>query len=376
MSAPLPLLEALALVPDPRSRRGRIHPLVSVLGLSVTALLAGCTSLAAVAQFGHDRGNALAFPLGFRRGKTPNASALGKIFRRLNVAAPEAALTTWLTARGADTGHLAMDGKTLTGSADGDVPGRHLLAAYATAHQAVVSQLEVARTTNEHKAALRLLGVLPLAGRVITADAMFTHRDVCDTITHGGGDYLLAVKGNQGNLKADLDAEFADEANRPPLRAAAGGRRAADGDHAEQRARADREADAHQHDGVERLLAGLAEVSPGGAGGAGTAGEGGGDRGGGVLHHQPGPFPSGCRPAAGVGAGALGDRERPAPRAGRVPRGGCVSGAHRVVPAGAGGPAEHRPAPTRRGGGDQPGGRHAAVRRPPRRGVTADQDVV
>jgi len=229
MSAPLSLLEALALVPDPRSRHGRIHPLVAVLGLTVTALLAGCRSLAAVAQFGHDRGNAVAFPLGFRRGQTPNASALGKIFRRLNVPALEAALTTWLAARGATDGHLAMDGKTLTGSADGDVPGRHLVAAYATAHAAVVGQLEVARTTNEHKAALRLLGVLPLAGRVVTADALFTHRDVCDTLTHAGGDYLLAVKGNQATLEADLKAEFADEANRSPLRAAAGGRRAADG---------------------------------------------------------------------------------------------------------------------------------------------------
>lgn len=221
MPTPLSLLEALALVPDPRSRHGRIHPLVAVLGLTVTALMAGCRSLAAVAQFGRDRGNAVAFPLGFRRGKTPNASALGKVFRRLDVAALEAALSAWLAGRGADTGHLALDGKTLRGSADGDVPGRHLVAAYATAHAAVVGQLEVARTTNEHKAALQLLGVLPLAGRVVTADAMFTHRDVCDTITHAGGDYLLAVKDNQGTLKADLEHEFADGANCSPLRAAA-----------------------------------------------------------------------------------------------------------------------------------------------------------
>lgn len=221
MPAPLSLLEALALVPDPRNARGRIHPLVAVLGLTVTALMAGCRSLDAIAQFGRDRGNALAFPLGFRRGKTPNKSALGKIFRRLDVPALEAALRTWLAGRGATDGHLAVDGKTLTGSADGPVPRRHLVAAYATEHAAVVGQLEVARTTNEHKAALQLLGVLPLSGRVITADAMFTHRDVCDTITHAGGDYLLAVKGNQGSLKADLDAEFADGANRSPLRTAA-----------------------------------------------------------------------------------------------------------------------------------------------------------
>jgi hypothetical protein len=58
-----------------------------------------------------------------------------------------------------------------------------LPAAFATEHAAVVGLLAVARTTNEPKAALRLLGVLPLAGKVVTADAMFTHPDVCDTIT-------------------------------------------------------------------------------------------------------------------------------------------------------------------------------------------------
>ena len=229
VAATLCLLEALALVPDPRSRHGRIHPLVAVLGLTVTALLAGCRSLDAIAQFGRDRGLALAAPLGFRRGKTPNKSALGKIFRRLDLAALEAALTAWLVARGATEGHLALDGKTLTGSADGAVPGRHLVAAYAAEHAAVVGQLEMARTTNEHKTALKLLGVLPLAGRVVTADAMFTHRDVCDTITDAGGDDLLAVKGNQETLKADLEAEFAPEANRSPLRPKAVRRGAANG---------------------------------------------------------------------------------------------------------------------------------------------------
>lgn len=221
MTTSLPLIEALALIPDPRSRRGRIHPLVAVLGLTVVGLLAGCQSLDAIAQFGRDRGMALAVALGFRRARTPNKSALGKIFRRLDVAAVEAALLAWLESRGATAGHLALDGKTLAGSRQAEIPGRHLVAVFATEHAAVIGQLEMARTTNEHKAALQLLGVLPLAGRVITADAMFTHRDVCDTITSAGGDYLLAVKDNQETLKADLEAEFADAANFSPLPRAA-----------------------------------------------------------------------------------------------------------------------------------------------------------
>jgi hypothetical protein len=207
--APLSLAEAFALIPDPRDRRGRQHPLVAMLSLSAVAILAGCRSLQAITQFGRDHGLGLAHALGFRKAKTPAASTFSELFRVLDAGAVEDALRVWLGARGAGTGdHLALDGKTARGSADGAVPGVHLLAAFATADAAVLGQLEVARTTNEHKAALRLLGVLPLAGKVVTADAMFTHTDVCDTITDAGGDYLLAVKDNQETLLADIVATF------------------------------------------------------------------------------------------------------------------------------------------------------------------------
>lgn len=232
MSRPLSLLEAFALVPDPRSRQGRVHPLVAILSLTTVAMLAGAKSLEAVAQFGRDRGLALAHALGFRRAKTPNKSALSKVFRRLDPAAVEEALRAWLTGRGATAaGHLALDGKTLIGSKAGGLPGRHLLSAYATGHAAVLGQLEVARTTNEHKAALRLLGVLPLSGAVVTADAMFTHRDVCDTITDAGGDYLLSVKDNQEALHRDIADAFTATAGFSPLPAADRVGRAADGEY-------------------------------------------------------------------------------------------------------------------------------------------------
>lgn len=221
----LSLVEAFALVPDPRHRCGRHHPLVAVLSLTTVALLAGCKSLHAIAQFGRDHGAPLAHALGFRRAKTPAASTLCELFQALDPDALDTALRTWLNTRGAADGdHLALDGKTARGSG-GLAPAVHLLAAYATEHAAVIGQLRVAATTNEHKTALRLLGVLPLAGKVVTADAMFTHRDVCDTITDAGGDYLLAVKDNQETLASDLKAMFAEEANlSPPPAAAAAGR--------------------------------------------------------------------------------------------------------------------------------------------------------
>ena len=218
---PLSLVEAFALVPDPRDPRGRHHPLVAVPSLAAVAMLAGCKSLQAVAQFGRDHGLPLAHALGFRRAKTPAASTFCVLFAALDPDALDAALRAWPAARGADGGHLALDGKAARGSGGSHGPAAHLLAAYATGHAAVVGQLRVAATTSEHKAALRLLGVLPPAGKVVTADAMFTHRDVCDTITDAGGDYLLAVENNQEALAVDLEAMFADGADLSPPPAAA-----------------------------------------------------------------------------------------------------------------------------------------------------------
>ena len=80
----LALTDALAAVPDPRSRHGRIHPLPAVLALVVLGLLMGKKSLAAVSRLGRLYGTPLAHALGFRRGKTPAKSMLSEQLRALN----------------------------------------------------------------------------------------------------------------------------------------------------------------------------------------------------------------------------------------------------------------------------------------------------
>jgi DDE_Tnp_1-associated/Transposase DDE domain len=214
----LSLVAALATVPDPRSPKGRRHPLTAVLSLTVVAMLAGMTSLEAIAQFGRQRGQALAHALGFFGPKTPSKSFFSKLFRRLDVLALEAALTRWILSRQQDDwSHIAIDGKAVRGSADGAVPGIHLLSAFVPAAAAVIGQLRVDGKTNEHKAALRLLGVLPLAGQLVTGDAMFTHRDVAQAIVDQGGDYLLIVKDNQPELSQQIQAALHDDAAFSPL---------------------------------------------------------------------------------------------------------------------------------------------------------------
>jgi hypothetical protein len=216
----LSLVEALALVPDPRKLRGRRHPLVAVLSLTVVAVLAGMKSLEAIAQFGRDHGPTLAHALGFRRGKTPVKSMLSELFRALDVEAFERAVQVWLRGRQAEEASwrtIAVDGKTLKGSRDGAAPAVHLLSAFVPAAAVVLAQLRVSSKTNEHKAGLRLLRILPLAGKVVTAGAMFPHRDVAETIRQAGGDYLLTVKDNQPELREQIRAALHDDAAFSPL---------------------------------------------------------------------------------------------------------------------------------------------------------------
>jgi hypothetical protein len=152
-------------------------------------MLSGAKSYEAIAQFGRQKGHALAFVLGFRRGKTPAKSTFSILFRVLDIAAFEEALARWIRSRlpHEDELLLCLDGKTARGSRDGEVPGQHLVCAYAPHVQAVVAQLRVDAKTNEHKAALELLGVLSVRGRIVTGDAMFCQRDLCEAIIKKGG---------------------------------------------------------------------------------------------------------------------------------------------------------------------------------------------
>ena len=212
MDAPT-LFDELATVPDPRSRHGQRHPLSAILGMVALAMLMGRTSLAGIARFGRQYGPSLAFALGFTRGKTPSLSTLSRTLAALDADAVETVLARWVAARldPADAEHISLDGKTLRGSRDGDVPGVHLVAAFAPHAQAVLAQIRVDAKTNEHKAALELLGILPVAGKVVIGDAMFCQRDLAEKVVGEGGDYLLVVKDNQEALKVDIQAGFAFE---------------------------------------------------------------------------------------------------------------------------------------------------------------------
>jgi hypothetical protein len=173
------LLEVFEALDDPRDASGRRHPLTAILTQATVAMLGGARSLEAIAQFGRDRGEGFAASLGYRRPVPPCKATFHLVFKALDAGALESALSRWLRGRaGSGWRAMSVDGKTLRGATGEQLPGVHLLAAYAHEARTAIAQMPVDGKTNEHKAALELLGVLPLQGKVVVGDAMFCQRDL------------------------------------------------------------------------------------------------------------------------------------------------------------------------------------------------------
>lgn len=215
------LAAALGGVPDPRRPRGwdPAHPpapLGALLSACVAAVLCGARSLYAIAQWGREmrrQDPALLADLGLPAGTSPCVATLHRVFKALDVDAFEQAVGDWLAQTGVrPTEAIALDGKTLRGIHGEDIPGVHLVAAYAHEAQVVLTQLRTTGKGQEIAAAKRLLDRLPLAGRVVTADALLTQREVCERVVAGGGDYFLPVKENQPALEADIAGAFSPAA--------------------------------------------------------------------------------------------------------------------------------------------------------------------
>jgi DDE family transposase len=186
-------------------------------------MLCGARSYSVIAEWGRNYGTHIARALGFRY-TPPCAATLHLVFRRLDCARFEAQLGAWVESVVASlspgTGGLpvsepavALDGKTLRGSRKQGAPGVHRLSALAHQVGVTLAQQAVADKTNESTAAETVLSQLVLTGRVVTMDALLTQTAVAQTIVDTGGDYVMVVKANQPQLRADMALIFAE----PPV---------------------------------------------------------------------------------------------------------------------------------------------------------------
>src|SRR5664279_1766242 len=205
--APAALLAALNAVPDPRKRRGVRHRLPGILAIAACAGIAGARSFVAVAEWA-----AAATPAGLAKlgvtGDAPSESTFRRTINRLESNGLDFILGAWAELREVNPKELrviAVDGKSLRGSATGGGRCRHLLAAFTHISGMVLGQLDVALKTNEIPMFSTLLDNIELFGVLVTADALHCQKDHAKyLVEQRGAHYLLTVKGNQPTLRKQL----------------------------------------------------------------------------------------------------------------------------------------------------------------------------
>ena len=104
---------------------------------------------------------------------------------------------------------IAIDGKTLRGSHDGELKSPiHMVSAWSSANGVVLGQEKTAEKSNEITAIPELLRSLEIKGCIVSVDAMGCQREIAEQIIRQKGDYLLVLKGNQGNLHEEVKSFF------------------------------------------------------------------------------------------------------------------------------------------------------------------------
>lgn len=196
-----------ATLRDPRVRGRCAHRLLDLVCIAICAVIAGADDWTMVAAFARQRADWLRtfLPL---PGGVPAHDTFERVFARLDPVAFARCFLRWTQALAEGLGlkHLAIDGKSLCGSASQTrgLRALHLVSAWATENHLVLGQIAVAAKSNEITAIPELLELLVLTGALVTIDALGCQKDIAAQIVAQGGDYLLSVKENQPTLLRDI----------------------------------------------------------------------------------------------------------------------------------------------------------------------------
>ena len=203
-------------LPDPRSENAR-HDLLEIVTIALCAVLCGAETCVDMALFGEAKEPLLRQFLELEHG-VPSHDTFSRVFRLLEPAAFHAAFSRFMAAFAEGCqGVVAIDGKTARRSFDraSATSPVHLLSAWGCEQRLVLAQRRVAQEGNEITAMAALLALLDLDGRLVTADAMHCQRATAQTILDRGGDYVLALKGNQPELLEEVRLLLDDPAAPP-----------------------------------------------------------------------------------------------------------------------------------------------------------------
>jgi predicted transposase YbfD/YdcC len=207
MAATLPrsIKKHFRSLPDPRVVGRSRHRLIDIIVLAICGVIGNCDDWPDIVQFAKSR------RAWFKRflelpGGVPSHDTFERVFTALDPRAFERCCLSWLRAAAdvVGVGHIAIDGKTLRGSASGALRPLHLVSAWATQANLTLGQVAVDPDGNEITAIPKLLELLDLAGALVTIDAIGCQKAIAKQIVAAGGDYVLVVKGNQEQLLDDI----------------------------------------------------------------------------------------------------------------------------------------------------------------------------
>jgi predicted transposase YbfD/YdcC len=206
--------EIFSELPDPRAENA-LHDLRELLFIALLATLCGATSCTDMALFARMKFYLLEPILKLSHG-LPSHDTFSRVFRMLDPVAFERCFRTFMKEFAAAAkikpprGVVALDGKALRrGYERGKSHMPPVMVTAWAAQTRMVLASALAADNNEAAAAMQLIELLQLKGCVVTADALHCHRAMAEAIVKRGGDYVLAVKGNQPALLADAEAAIA-----------------------------------------------------------------------------------------------------------------------------------------------------------------------
>ncbi|MDR2843789.1 MAG: ISAs1 family transposase, partial [Candidatus Symbiothrix sp.] len=204
MQTPLSYFTGLT---DPRVDRTKDHLMEDIIFITLAAVICGAETWNDIENYGKAKETWLRQYLRLPNG-IPSHDTFNRFFSALDPDEFDQAFLSWIKdiSTLTDGDVVSIDGKTLCGSRAGDSKRVvHIVSAWSKANQLSLGQVKVDAKSNEITAIPKLLEVLVIKGCLVTIDAMGCQRDIAAKIIDKGGDYLLAVKGNQGCLEEDAE---------------------------------------------------------------------------------------------------------------------------------------------------------------------------
>jgi len=206
------LFDRLQSLEDPRARRGMRHHQRSLLATILCAVVSGAQGSTAISEWVKRLSIPMLRRLRCRRAadgsyERPSEPTIRRMLKTVDIEALELKLGDWLQTQtqGEADEPVALDGKTLRGSRPQGGQAKQLVAAFGHHSNVVMNQVEVPDKASEMKAVKPLLDPIPLAGRVVTADALHTQQDTARYLVEDKqAHYLFTVKDNQPTLKDDI----------------------------------------------------------------------------------------------------------------------------------------------------------------------------